>query len=132
MTSVMLLKELIRITKLRTVFFSFEENSTFSRSIIALYIDSPVIPALSSSFSTVLAPMPLFGTFIILLRIGLSGFTMCKYLKYKFKNQSNLRYIIFSISYALMAYNVCYFFNYMYFDTVVLFPKLSLNSILIL
>ena len=68
-----------------------------------------------------------YYTFIILLRIGLSGFTMCKYLKYKFKNQSNLRYIIFSISYALMAYNVCYFFNYMYFDTVVLFPIVVLG-----
>ena len=68
-----------------------------------------------------------YYTFIILLRIGLSGFTMCKYLKYKFKNQSNLRYIIFSISYALMAYNVCYFFNYMYFDTVVLFPIVMLG-----
>ena len=68
-----------------------------------------------------------YYTFIILLRIGLSGFTMCKYLKYKFKNQSNLRYIIFNISYALMAYNVCYFFNYMYFDTVVLFPIVVLG-----
>ena len=68
-----------------------------------------------------------YYTFIILLRIGLSGFTMCKYLKYKFKNQYNLRYIIFSISYALMAYNVCYFFNYMYFDTVVLFPIVVLG-----
>ena len=68
-----------------------------------------------------------YYTFIILLRIGLSGFTMCKYLKYKFKNQSNLRYIIFSISYALMAYNVYYFFNYMYFDTVVLFPIVVLG-----
>ena len=68
-----------------------------------------------------------YYTFIILLRIGLSGFTMCKYLKYKFKNQSNLRYIIFCISYALMAYNVCYFFNYMYFDTVVLFPIVILG-----
>ena len=68
-----------------------------------------------------------YYTFIILLRIGLSGFTMCKYLKYKFKNQSNLRYIIFSISYALMAYNVCYFFNHMYFDTVVLFPIVVLG-----
>ena len=68
-----------------------------------------------------------YYTFIILLRIGLSGFTICKYLKYKFKNQSNLRYIIFSISYALMAYNVCYFFNYMYFDTVVLFPIVVLG-----
>ena len=34
-----------------------------------------------------------YYTFIILLRIGLSGFTMCKYLKYKFKNQSKIYYI---------------------------------------
>ena len=65
--------------------------------------------------------------FIILLRVGLSGFTMCKYLRYKFKNQSNTFYTIFSISYALMGYTVAYYHNYMYFDNVVFFPILIMG-----
>lgn len=68
-----------------------------------------------------------YYTFIIFLRISLSAFTMCKYLKYKFKNQSNTFYIIFSVCYALMGYNVCYFFNYMYFDNVMFFPILMIG-----
>lgn len=63
-----------------------------------------------------------YYTFIIFLRIGLSSLTMCKYLKYKYKNTNINTYIIFSIIYALMGYNITYYFNYMYFDTIVLFP----------
>ena len=33
-----------------------------------------------------------YYTFLIFLRISLSAFTMCKYLKYKFKNQNNIFY----------------------------------------
>lgn len=65
--------------------------------------------------------------FIILLRFSLSALTMCKYLKYKFKNQKNIFYIIFSVAYSLMGYNVCYYFNYMYFDNIVLFPILMIG-----
>ena len=65
--------------------------------------------------------------FIVLLRIGLSSFTMCKYLKYKFKNQSNIFYVAFSVCYALMGYNVAYYYNYMYFDNVVFFPLLIMG-----
>ena len=68
-----------------------------------------------------------YYTFLIFLRISLSAFTMCKYLKYKFKNQNNIFYIFFSICYALMGYNVCYFFNYMYFDNVMFFPILMIG-----
>lgn len=66
-----------------------------------------------------------YYNFIVYLRIALCAFTMSKYLKYKFdyKKNSNYLYIImFSVAYALMAYNVCYFFNYMYFDTVAILP----------
>lgn len=68
-----------------------------------------------------------YYTFLIFLRISLSAFTMCKYLKYKFKNQNNIFYISFSVCYALMGYNVCYFFNYMYFDNVMFFPILMIG-----
>ena len=62
-----------------------------------------------------------YYTLLIFLRIVASGFTMCKYLKYKFK-ENNFMIVLFSSCYALMGYNVCYFFNYMYFDVIVLFP----------
>lgn len=64
---------------------------------------------------------------IILLRISLSSFTMCKYLKYKFKDQKNIFYIIFSVCYALMGYNVAYYYNYMYFDNIMFFPLLIMG-----
>ena len=63
-----------------------------------------------------------YYTLISFLRVSLCGFTMCKFLKYKFKDNKNMYLVIFSIAYALMGYNVSYMYNYMYFDTVVLFP----------
>lgn len=68
-----------------------------------------------------------FYTLIIFLRISLSGLTMCKYLKYKFKNTNNIFTIIFSITYALMAYNIVYFYNFMFFDSIVLFPLVMIG-----
>lgn len=66
-----------------------------------------------------------FYELIILLRIGLCGLTMSIYLRsYKKYNRSRL---LFSIAYALMAYNVVYFYNFMYFDTVVLLPLVILG-----
>lgn len=65
--------------------------------------------------------------FIIFLRISLSSLTMCKYLKYKFKNQKNIFYIVFSCCYALMGYSVAYYHNYMYFDNIVFLPLLIMG-----
>ena len=66
-----------------------------------------------------------FYELIILLRIGLCGLTMSIYLRsYKTYDKSRL---LFSIAYALMAYNVVYFYNFMYFDTVVLLPLVILG-----
>lgn len=103
-----------------SLFYSFKGILGYNYYATAIYymFNPTNLLCIFSTNETILE----YYTFIIFLRIGLSGLTMCKYLKYKFKNQSNLKYIIFSISYALIAYNVCYFFNYMYFDTVVLFP----------
>ena len=67
-----------------------------------------------------------YYTFIIILRIALSSLTMCIYLKNRFK-EKNIYTFIFSVAYSLIGYNVCYFFNYMYYDTVVLFPLVILG-----
>ncbi len=63
-----------------------------------------------------------YYSLIVYLRIALCGFTMCKFLRYKYKAKSNLYLVVFSSAYALMGYNICYFFNFMYFDVVALFP----------
>ena len=67
-----------------------------------------------------------YYTFIIILRIALSSLTMCIYLENRFK-EKNIYTFIFSVAYSLIGYNVCYFFNYMYYDTVVLFPLVILG-----
>ena len=66
-----------------------------------------------------------FYELIILLRIGLCGLTMSIYLR-SYKNLTKSR-LLFSIAYALIAYNVVYFYNFMYFDTVVLLPLVILG-----
>ncbi len=63
-----------------------------------------------------------YYSLIVYLRIALCGLTMCLFLKYKFKEKKDFFLVIFSVAYALMGYNMCYFFNFMYFDVVVLFP----------
>lgn len=67
----------------------------------------------------------IFYELIIFLRIGLCGLTMSIYLRKKEK--LNKGRLLFSIAYALMAYNVVYFYNFMYFDTVVLLPLVILG-----
>jgi len=68
-----------------------------------------------------------YYTFIVYLRIALCGLTMCKYLKYKYSAKNDIFLIIFSVCYSLMAYNICYFFNYMYYDAVVLLPLVMIG-----
>ena len=103
-----------------SLFYSFKGLLGFNFYATAIYyLFNPTnLLCIFSTNNTILE----YYTLIIFLRIGLSGFTMCKYIKYKYPKQSNITYIIFSITYALMAYNVTYYFNYMFFDTIVLFP----------
>lgn len=103
-----------------SLFYSFKGLLGFNFYATAIYyLFNPTnLLCIFTTNNTILE----FYTIIIFLRIGLSGFTMCKFLKYKYNKQKNLTYIIFSIAYALMAYNVTYYFNYMFFDTIVLFP----------
>ena len=58
--------------------------------------------------------------FLILLRIGLCGTTMCIYLNSK--DKKNIFNIVFSICYALMSYNIVYFSNFMWTDSIIIFP----------
>lgn len=65
--------------------------------------------------------MPIFILIITLLKIGMSGLTMNLYLNHKNRNIAS---ILFSTSYALMAYNVAYQQNIIWLDGVILLPLL--------
>lgn len=87
-------------------------------STIGYYLSSPLnIIFLFASKTNV----PLFIFILLLIKIGLCGSFMFLYLKQKFKN-SSFTLIVFSTLYALMGYNVSYYFNNMWLDVVYLTP----------
>lgn len=101
-----------------SIFYSF--HNFFGGNMMgtyAYYLSSPLnfIFAFSSSSNIVY-----FVIFLILFKIGLSGLTMFIFLNHK-KNNPKIA-LIFSLFYALMAYNVSYYFNIMWLDCVFLSP----------
>lgn len=67
----------------------------------------------------------LFMILSTLLRIGLSGLTMYSFLRYK--NNSKLESLIFSISYSLGGYTIVYFSNIMWMDAIWVAPLLLIS-----
>lgn len=65
-----------------------------------------------------------FYTFSIILKIGLCSLTMNIFLEYLKKSKSNL---YFSICYGLSIYNLTYYLNYMWFDSIILLPLVILG-----
>lgn len=65
-----------------------------------------------------------FYTFSIILKIGLCSLTMNIFLEYLNKSKSNL---YFSICYGLSIYNLTYYLNYMWFDSIILLPLVILG-----
>lgn len=63
---------------------------------------------------------------LMLLKIGLTGLTMYIYLDNKLKYK-RIYTLMFSLCYALMAYNICYCFNIMWLDGVILAPLILLG-----
>ena len=66
----------------------------------------------------------LFMTLSIIIKICLCSVTMEYFLNKKYK--SNNTYL-FSISYALMAYNIVYMYHLMWLDSVIMFPLVILG-----
>lgn len=62
-----------------------------------------------------------FMTILIVIKISLCGLTMYLYMSRKFKTD-NAIILIFSISYALMGYNLNYYVNIMWLDVVYMAP----------
>ena len=84
-----------------------------------------------------LSPINLLGLFFdvehlhyfynisILLKIGLCGATMFTFLNYRHENAR--RYFLLSMCYSLMAYNVVYYSNYMWIDSVAMLPLVAMG-----
>ena len=70
--------------------------------------------------------IPEFIFLINIIKIGLSGFTSYHYFKNTFKGKESTS-LVFSIVYALMAYNIVYSQNIMWLDGVYLLPIIFLG-----
>lgn len=92
-------------------------------STIGYYLASPLNIIFFFASKT---NIPLFIFILLMIKIGLCGSFMYIYLSKKFNNNS-YTLIIFSTIYALMAYNINYYFNNMWLDIVYLAPLVLLG-----
>lgn len=65
-----------------------------------------------------------FYTFIIILKTGLASLSMYILLNYFKKDKHN---ILFSITYGLTTYYLLYYLNYMWFDSIILLPLVTMG-----
>lgn len=108
-----------------SAFYSFEKGIGGNiLGTIAYYLVSPI-----NLIVLFFSKASMNGAFItiITLKLSLSGLMMYVFLKYHFKNQNKLYLLIFSTCYALMAYNVGYYFHIMWLDCVYLTPLVMLG-----
>ena len=92
-------------------------------ALYAYYLASPL------NWLMALCPKGLileFMTYMIVLKIGLCGVTMCYYLRHHFMN-NDLGCAFFAICYALSGYVSAYSWNWMWLDCIVLFPLIMLG-----
>ena len=88
-------------------------------ALFAYYLSSP------ENFLTVLVPHDNVIEFMMIctiLKIGLCGVSMTKYLKYRNGGKADPGLAVFGILYALSGYVCAYYWNVMWMDCIVLFP----------
>ncbi len=102
-----------------SIFYSFSNGlGSNMMGTIAYYLISPL--NIVYLFFDVLH-LPYAVIFLIALRFGLSGLTMHFYLRKHFETNSVVLYL-FSTAYALMMFNIVYYFNLMWFDVILYLP----------
>lgn len=117
------------ISYLKSIFlgnndFKYLFSSSLGSNFIPLlgyYLMSP-FNLLSLLFN--LENIKLFMTISIIIKICLCSVTMEYFLNKKFNTEKSY---IFSISYALMAYNIVYMYHLMWLDSVIMFPLVILG-----
>lgn len=92
-------------------------------ALYSYYLASPL------NFLIILCPKALiieFMTYMIVLKMGLSGLTMCYYLR-KHCRTMDLGCVFFGIFYAMSGYMAAYSWNIMWLDCILLFPLIVLG-----
>ncbi|OON85566.1 hypothetical protein BXO88_11535 [Oribacterium sp. C9] len=92
-------------------------------ALYAYYLASPL------NWLMILCPKGLileFMTYSIVLKIGLSGVTMCYYLRQHFYKRG-VGCVFFAVAYALSGYVSAYSWNLMWLDCIILFPLIMLG-----
>ena len=105
-----------------SLFYSFKGITGFNLYATSIYYTFNITNILFLLFKT--SHIVDFYTFIIPLKIGLCSLTMLTFLNYINKKNYN---IIFSICYGLSAYNLLYYLNYMWFDSIIMLPLVILG-----
>lgn len=98
-----------------SLFYSFKGLLGFNIYASMVYYTFNITNILGLLFSNVM----IFYNFIVLFKIVLCSITMLTFLNYIKKRKINY---LFSICYALSTYNLLYYFNYMWFDSIIIFP----------
>lgn len=97
------------------LFYTFKGILGFNTYATLVYYTFNITNIFGLLFSNVMQ----FYNFIVIFKIMLCSLTMFIYLNYVRKRKINY---LFSICYALSTYNLLYYFNYMWFDSVIMFP----------
>ena len=105
-----------------TILYSFKGVTGFNLFAACVYYNFNITNLLFLLFKT--KHIIDFYTFIIIIKICLCSWTMHTYLNYLGKKKYNY---LFSICYALSSYNLLYYLNYMWFDSVILLPLVMLG-----
>ena len=103
-----------------SLFYSFKGLLGFNAFASMVYYTFNITNLLGLLFTNVIT----FYNFIVLFKIILCSLTMFIYLNYVRKRKVNY---VFSICYALSTYNLLYYFNYMWFDSVIMFPLVMMG-----
>ena len=106
-----------------SIFYSFKGSLGFNFYAAAVYYLFNPTNILLLFFKP--TNIQYFYCITVLLKIGLSGFTMFTLLKYK--KDKTLYKVLLSMAYALSAYNIVYYSNYMWFDSIIIFPLVILG-----
>ena len=97
------------------LFYTFKGLLGFNTYATLVYYTFNITNIFGLLFSNVMQ----FYNFIVIFKIMLCSLTMFIYLNYVRKRKINY---LFSICYALSTYNLLYYFNYMWFDSIILLP----------
>lgn len=107
-----------------SLFYSW--NTGIGSNFLALYVYYLASPL---NWLAVLVPESLlieFMSYLVVLKIGVCGFTFSYYLKKHF-NSSSLSIVFFAVFYALSGYMAAYNWNVMWLDCILLAPLIILG-----